>query len=56
MLTETSLNGSFEHLYGDAMPAASPAGCTALARSIQRMGTTMSFARDVEIYEERASD
>ncbi len=53
MLTETSLNGSFEHLYGDAMPAASPAGCTALARSIQRMGTTMSFARDVEIYGEK---
>jgi CRP/FNR family nitrogen fixation transcriptional regulator len=54
MLTESSfLNDSSGDLYGGATPAASAAGRSALTRSIQRMGTTMSFARGVEIYGEK---
>jgi CRP/FNR family transcriptional regulator, nitrogen fixation regulation protein len=51
MLTETAVqNGFSEHLFGRAMREKRSAGAPAPGGSVERMGTPMSFGRDVEIY------
>jgi CRP/FNR family transcriptional regulator, nitrogen fixation regulation protein len=51
MLTETAVqNGFSEHPFGRAMREKRSAGAPAPGGSVERMGTPMSFGRDVEIY------
>jgi CRP/FNR family transcriptional regulator, nitrogen fixation regulation protein len=54
MLTEVAAqNGFSRHLFGRTMPEKPSVGPRALTGSIELMGASMSFARNVEIYGEK---
>jgi CRP/FNR family nitrogen fixation transcriptional regulator len=54
MLTETAVqNGFSRHLFGRTMREKPPVGPQALTGSIELMGASMSFARNMEIYGEK---